>query len=109
MNVCKDCRWWNDQHECVRNGRETIMVNDGVHPPYPNWYYPLANADDPACSHFKPREESPGTITLEHSYSGECVIESYYDNNRALREWAVKNIQEGEHRVFRLEPVEDER
>jgi len=96
--TCKECRW-STQATPNRDGREQCQCHlepdGGIC--YADWW----------CSHFCPREDSPGTITLTRYATGETSINSCYNNNRELFEWMLANIPKGEHRVFRLVPVEE--
>lgn len=105
MSTCKDCQFRKrpgNKVLCFLNPPE-MRQREG----FSLAVRPVIEDSDPACSHFKRGEGSPGCIMLSRYSTGEAAIDNCFDTNRALFEWMRTNIPKGISKMFRLEPVEE--
>lgn len=105
MNTCKDCQFRKrpgNKILCFLNPPE-MHPRDGSSIAV----RPVIEDSDPACSHFKRGEGSPGSITLLRCKNGDIEIPGFFDDNDALFTKMQQQLKISESRTFRLEPVED--
>lgn len=100
MATCKTCQWWNKNRDqwpdplCCLNPK-----------------FVKRNAIDPACSHYKSLENSPGILNFVHRY-GQDGHDFIIIGNDQYKQETFRNLEIilpkiGQMKTFRLEPVEE--